>query len=193
LRIFGTPLSPNWTRSWTRAGKPRQAGILARSRRGADGDNESAVGQWRGGNPQLTAAMNAFRGCLGIKVVQCRPGDPEAKGLVELANGYLGTSFLLAREVQATGAVPDEHQDIDPLEHNGVHRKEVTRDHVMGLGGHELPPGRPGLAWRWMHSSCVRNRPPRRGRNLVTEAAQFALDPPIPHPGLSRAICRTNF
>ena len=60
-------------------------------------DNESAVGQWRGGRPQLTEAMNAFRGCLGIKVIQCRPADPEAKGLVERANGYLETSFLPGR------------------------------------------------------------------------------------------------
>jgi len=30
--------------------------------------------------------MNAFRGTLGIRVIQCRPGDPEAKGLVERAN-----------------------------------------------------------------------------------------------------------
>lgn len=44
-------------------------------------DNESAVGQWRGGKPRLTEAMNAFRGTLGIKVIQCRPADPEAKQL----------------------------------------------------------------------------------------------------------------
>lgn len=60
-------------------------------------DNESAVGQWRGGKPALTEAMNAFRGTLGIKIIQCRPADPEAKGLVERANGYLETSFLPGR------------------------------------------------------------------------------------------------
>ena len=60
-------------------------------------DNESAVGQWCGGRPQLTEAMNAFRGSLGIRVIQCRPRDPEAKGLVERANGYLETSFLPGR------------------------------------------------------------------------------------------------
>jgi transposase len=60
-------------------------------------DNESAVGKWRSGKPELTTAMNVFRGMLGIKVVLCRPGDPEAKGLVERANGYLETSFLPGR------------------------------------------------------------------------------------------------
>ena len=60
-------------------------------------DNEAAVGSWRAGRPQLTETMNAFRGSLGIRVIQCRPADPEAKGLVERANGYLETSFLPGR------------------------------------------------------------------------------------------------
>ena len=34
---------------------------------------------------------------LGIWVIQCRPRDPEAKGLVERANGYLETSFVPGR------------------------------------------------------------------------------------------------
>jgi hypothetical protein len=43
-------------------------------------DNESAVGSWRSGRPRLTEAMNAFRGTLGINIVQCRPGDPLLTG-----------------------------------------------------------------------------------------------------------------
>jgi transposase len=66
-------------------------------------DNESAVGQWRGGRPVLTETMNAFRGALGIKVIQCRPADPEAKGLVERANRYLETSFLPGRAFTGPG------------------------------------------------------------------------------------------
>jgi len=61
------------------------------------GDNEAAVGSWRAGRPKLTEDFEGFRGTLGIRVVQCRPGDPEAKGLVERANGYLETSFLPGR------------------------------------------------------------------------------------------------
>lgn len=60
-------------------------------------DNESAVGQRQGSRPELTLEMNAFRGMLDMKVIQCRPGDPEAKGLVERANGYLEASFLPGR------------------------------------------------------------------------------------------------
>src|SRR3954464_14393762 len=44
-------------------------------------DNESAVGQWRAGKPQLTEAMNAFRGSLGIRGIQGPAPDPGAKGL----------------------------------------------------------------------------------------------------------------
>lgn len=60
-------------------------------------DNESAIGARRAGRPVLTEATSAFRGTLGIKVVLCRPRDPEAEGLVERANGYLETSFLPGR------------------------------------------------------------------------------------------------
>lgn len=49
------------------------------------------------GRPKLTEQFEAFRGTLGIRVIQCRPRDPEAKGLVERANGYLERSSLPGR------------------------------------------------------------------------------------------------
>ena len=60
-------------------------------------DNESAVGSWRAGKPKLTDDFESFRGTLGVAVHQCRPRDPESKGIVERANGYLATSFLPGR------------------------------------------------------------------------------------------------
>jgi transposase len=60
-------------------------------------DGEGAIGRWRAGKPELTAECQAFRGTLGTRVIVCRPADPEAKGLVERANGYLETSFLPGR------------------------------------------------------------------------------------------------
>lgn len=56
----------------------------------------------------------AFRGTLAAKVVICKPGDYEAKGLVERGNGYLETSFLPGRtftdpedfNTQLTGWLP---------------------------------------------------------------------------------------
>jgi transposase len=60
-------------------------------------DGESAVGQRRRRQTVLTQQAHGFRGVLGAKILICDPGDPEAKGLVERANGYLETSFLPGR------------------------------------------------------------------------------------------------
>jgi transposase len=60
-------------------------------------DGEGAVGQRRRRQTVLTEAAHAFRGVLGAKILICDPADPEAKGLVERANGYLETSFLPGR------------------------------------------------------------------------------------------------
>jgi len=60
-------------------------------------DGEGAVGRWRAGRVELTAECQAFRGTLGAKVLVCKPADPEAKGLIERAHGYLETSFLPGR------------------------------------------------------------------------------------------------
>lgn len=56
-------------------------------------DNESGIGQ-RG---RLADGVAGFCGVLGTRLVQARPYDPETKGVVERANGYLGTSFLPGR------------------------------------------------------------------------------------------------
>ncbi|MEV5831963.1 IS21 family transposase [Nocardia sp. NPDC052112] len=115
-------------------------------------DNESAIGQWRGGRPQLTEPMNAFRGTLGIKVIQCRPGDPEAKGLVERANGYLETSFLPGRvfagPADFNGQLADwlvraNHRRHRRLECRPVDRWETDRAAML-----VLPPVDPVTGWR---------------------------------------------
>lgn len=56
-------------------------------------DNESGIGQ-RG---RLAQGVSGFCGVLGTRLIQARPYDPETKGVVERANGYLGTSFLPGR------------------------------------------------------------------------------------------------
>jgi hypothetical protein len=60
-------------------------------------DNEAALISRRGGKGKPTQDFDAFRGTLGMGVIALRPADPEAKGLVERANGYLETSFLPGR------------------------------------------------------------------------------------------------
>ncbi|MBE3016334.1 IS21 family transposase [Microbispora sp. NEAU-D428] len=114
-------------------------------------DNEAAIGQWRGGRPQLTEAMNAFRGCLGVKVIQCRPGDPEAKGLVERANGYLETSFLPGRSF--TGPADFNAQMAAWLERaNQRHHRRIECRPADRLAADlaamlELPPLPPVTGW----------------------------------------------
>jgi transposase len=63
-------------------------------------DQEGCIGQWRQGRQVLTGEFQAFRGTLGMNVRLCAPADPEAKGLVERANGYLETSFLPGRRFE---------------------------------------------------------------------------------------------
>jgi transposase len=60
-------------------------------------DNEAALVSRHNGRPNLTAPFQRFRGTLGMGVIICKPGDPEAKGLVERGNRYLETSFLPSR------------------------------------------------------------------------------------------------
>lgn len=64
-------------------------------------DNEAALAARHGGRARPTQAFDAFRGTLGMGVVFCRPGDPEAKGLVERANRYLETSFVPGRTFES--------------------------------------------------------------------------------------------
>lgn len=116
-------------------------------------DNEGAIGQWKGGRPQLTAEANAFRGMLGIAIRQCRPADPEAKGLVERANGYLETSFLPGRTFTGPG---DFNAQLDGwLGHRAnvrYHRRIECRPAdriVTDLAAMvALPPVAPAIGWR---------------------------------------------
>jgi len=115
-------------------------------------DNESAVGQWRGGRPQLTEAMNAFRGTLGVKVIQCRPGDPEAKGLVERANGYLETSFLPGRNFTSPADFNAQLADwlvrANTRQHRRLGCRPVDRWEADRAAMLELPPVDPVVGWR---------------------------------------------
>ncbi|GAA3220443.1 IS21 family transposase [Nonomuraea helvata] len=115
-------------------------------------DNEGAIGAWKGGRPQLTRDAEAFRGTLGARILQCRPADPEAKGLVERANGYLETSFLPGRaftgphdfNTQLEGWLQRANQrhhrrlDCRPADRIGADRAAMVA----------LPPVPPTVGWR---------------------------------------------
>lgn len=57
-------------------------------------DNETGIGR----RNRLAAGVGAFAGALATKIHQLKAYDPESKGGVERANGYLETSFLPGRE-----------------------------------------------------------------------------------------------
>jgi transposase len=115
-------------------------------------DNEGAVGGWQGGRPQLTEAMNAFRGTLGIRVIQCRPKDPEAKGLVERANGYLETSFLPGRTFASpadfNGQLVDWLDRANQRTHRVLGCRPADRLDADRAAMVSLPPVPPAVGWR---------------------------------------------
>ena len=115
-------------------------------------DNESAVGSWRAGRPKLTAEFEAFRGVLGVRVIQCRPRDPEAKGLVERANGYLETSFLPGRSFTSPGDFNAQLEAWLPKANARNHRslgcRPTDRFDTDRAAMLPLPPVAPTLGWR---------------------------------------------
>lgn len=56
-------------------------------------DNETGIGR----RNHYAAGVSAFAGVLATKIVQVKAYDPESKGIVERANGYLETSFVPGR------------------------------------------------------------------------------------------------
>ncbi|GAA1290417.1 transposase [Planotetraspora silvatica] len=115
-------------------------------------DNESAIGQWRSGRPQLTSDAETFRGMLGIGILQCKPGDPEAKGLVERANGYLETSFLPGRAFVSpqdfNAQLADWLGRANRRHHRRIECRPVDRLQADLAAMVALPPVPPALGWR---------------------------------------------
>ena len=115
-------------------------------------DQESAVGKRRRRVTVLTGAAHAFRGVLGAKIVLCDPADPEAKGLVERANGYLETSFLPGRTFASPADFNTQLADWLQLV-NRRHRRalgcaptdRIDADRAAMLS---LPPVAPATGWR---------------------------------------------
>lgn len=115
-------------------------------------DNEPAIGSWRSGRAVLTTAFAGFAGTLGVGVIQCRPRDPEAKGIVERANGYLETSFLPGRSFTGSNDFNDQLQGWLPRANTRTHRTlgcrpadriAADRDAMLAL-----PPVAPLTGWR---------------------------------------------
>jgi transposase len=115
-------------------------------------DNEGAVGRWAGGKPVLAGEFQAFRGTLGIRVIQNRPRDPESKGLVERANGYLETSFLPGRSFTCPGDFNTQLGDwlvrANQRHHRRIECRPIDRLAADVAAMVPLPPVAPALGWR---------------------------------------------
>jgi transposase len=115
-------------------------------------DQEGAVGKRHRRVTVLTEPAHAFRGVLGAKVVILDAADPEAKGLVERANGYLETSFLPGRTFASPADFNAQLGDWLQLA-NQRHRRalgcaaaeRIDADRAAML---ELPPVAPATGWR---------------------------------------------
>jgi transposase len=139
-------------------------------------DGEGAIGRWRGRRPELNQATQAFRGTLGIKVVLCKPKDPEAKGLVERAHRYLETSFLPGRRFSSP---KDFNAQLDawlPRANGRVHRRigcrpadRIEADRAAMLS---FPPVPPATGWSY------RTRLPR-DHYVRVDANDYSV-----HPGV---------
>jgi transposase len=115
-------------------------------------DGESAVGQRRRRQTVLTEQAHAFRGVLGAKILICNPADPEAKGLVERANGYLETSFLPGRSFHSPADFNAQLTDWLALVNQRPRRvlgcapaDRIDADRAAMLA---LPPVAPVTGWR---------------------------------------------
>jgi transposase len=115
-------------------------------------DGEGAVGRWRAGRSELTRECQAFRGTLATKVIICKPADPEAKGLIERAHGYLETSFLPGRTFTSPADFNTQLQAWLALVNTRIRRAlgcaptdRITADRQAMLA---LPPVTPTTGWR---------------------------------------------
>jgi len=116
-------------------------------------DGEGAVGRYRRGTSELTQECQAFRGTLAAKVYICRPADPEAKGLVERANGYLETSFLPGRTFASPADFNVQLAQWLAVVNDRLRRAlgcapsdRIAADRTAMLA---LPPVAPTAGWRW--------------------------------------------
>ncbi|MET7738561.1 IS21 family transposase [Streptomyces sp. NPDC005402] len=110
-------------------------------------DNEAGVGRGK-----LTAEFAAFAGLLATKIYLCRPRDPEAKGLVERANGYLETSFLPGRTFSGPGDFNTQLTAWLAVANRRLHRtlqaRPAERWEADRAGMLALPPVDPPAWWR---------------------------------------------
>jgi transposase len=139
-------------------------------------DGESAIGRWRAGKVELTGECQAFRGTLAAKVLVCKPGDPEAKGLIERAHDYLERSFLPGRTFTGPDDFNTQLVEWLALVNTRTRRAlgcapidRITADRAAML---TLPPVAPAVGWR------TSTRLPR-DHYIRIDSNDYSVDPAV--------------
>jgi hypothetical protein len=84
-----------------------------------------------------------------------------------------------AADVHAAGAVLDEHQDVQPVQGDGIDVEEVDGEDPGGLRVQELPPGRAVPARRGVDACGADDLVDRGRRDRDAELGQLAVNAPV--------------
>jgi hypothetical protein len=164
--------------------------------RNAVWDQEGCIGAWRHGRRVLTREFQAFRGTLGMGVILCGPNDPEAKGLVERANGYFETSFLPGRRFEDVADFNRQFTGWLRRANNRIHGTTRVRpaEAIFEDRGSMMsfPPVLPDPSWRFS------TRLPR-DRYVRVDTNDYSVNPhfvgrhvEVRHPRRSRRVLRRH-
>jgi transposase len=139
-------------------------------------DGEGAVGRWRHRQPELTRQCQAFRGTLGAKVIICKPGDPEAKGVVERFHDYLERSFLPGREFTSPADFNTQMQSwlhkANTRHHRALGCRPVDRLDADRNAMLALPPVAPVTGW-------ARSQRLPRDHFVRLDSNDYSVDPSV--------------
>ena len=103
-------------------------------------DNESGIGQ----HHRLTAGARSFAGTLGTRIYQTAARDPESKGVIERANGFLATSFMPGRSFTSPADYNTQLADWLPTANSRVLRRTGEQPGIRIAAG----PARDGRCCR---------------------------------------------
>jgi hypothetical protein len=92
-----------------------------------------------------------------------------------------------AAEVHPSGAVLDEHQDVQPVQRHGVNVEKIDGEDSSGLGMHELLPGRAVPARRGIDARGTQDLIDSGRCDRQAQLGEFAVDTAVaPERVLSR-------